>query len=157
MGAVGTIEIRTSAIGELQEHAGAAIEQNHSEAGHGTLSVDWPRLHLLENAGLAIVLAAWLEDLIVGYSVAFILDQINNGERYCLGHVIFVLPEYRKGGDLGRRLLRATEGAADAHGCVNMVWQSFDDGPLAKILRRIGYTDGERLYMKQLDGATEGG
>lgn len=147
-----TAEIKSATIAQLQEHAGEAIKRNHEEAGFGTLNVDWQRLQFLENAGCAIVLAAWVGPVVVGYSLAFVLDQIDTADRYCQGHVVYVLPEYRKGTNLGKRLLRATEGAADAQGCISMVWQCREKSALAKIVQSLGYYEGERLYHKQLAG-----
>lgn len=133
---VPVVSIAPSTIGTLQEHADALIRQHHGEVNVDKvdeLAVDWERYHGLERAGLLVVLAAWADQRLVGYSVTQLTRPLHYKDTF-VGYntALFLLPEFR---GTGVRLMRATKDRVRAEGADKLLWHCKPNSDLHNLLQ----------------------
>lgn len=148
-----TATIREANIAELREDAARLMVAHWAEVGAPNqiegLDPNWDRYSKLEDAGLLIVLGAFVGEVIVGYSVSVITTHGHNQDQAQLHcDALFVDPRQRHTG-AGSHLIAATEGVADDLDA-QMVWHAKPDTPLDEIMsqrKRLQLI--ERVYARE--------
>lgn len=104
----------------------------------------------LEDGGNLVSLFAFVDDVIVGYSVNIVVPHIHYVDLITAHNdVIFVSKEYRNS-VLGLRLIKATEEECAKAGARLLLLHAKEDTPLSKILPRKGYGVQDIIYSKEL-------
>jgi GNAT superfamily N-acetyltransferase len=105
----------------------------------------------LENAGMLLVLVARDKlGKIVGYSGNMVYPNMHYSELV-MGHndVLYVPPEHR-GGTLGLRLIKQTEGAMRLRGVKLLLWHAKQHTKLDHMMPKLGYAVQDIMYSKEL-------
>ena len=103
----------------------------------------------LEPGGTLLLLTAWAEDRMVGYSFNFVTQSPHFGGLVTVTNdALFIARAYRQGTGLGLALLKATEKHGQAMGGKLMMWLAKPDTPLAKLMDHLGYTPQEIVFTK---------
>jgi GNAT superfamily N-acetyltransferase len=140
----------------LFDHIGQVMRlaQDHSdEVGKSPFTRVNPQLDYYRaayDAGLIVSLFASAEDVIVGYSINFLVPHSIYGDVLMLKNdLLYVAPEYRPKG-LGVRLVRATEHAAEERGARAMVWNAVPDSALHWMQLHRGYAAHSVILVKEI-------
>lgn len=114
------------------------------------LKPDMERYRLLEVKNILLVLAAYLEGKLVGYSVTFIDSHLHYADLVCANNdLIFVQKEYRNT-KIGLNLIQETERIAKERGAKFMLWHAKEDTALSNLLPRMGCSVQDIVYSKEL-------
>lgn len=151
------IEIRTSTFDEMLAYWDelCALFQDHwDEIALNkqvmALKPDMPRYKAMAEAGNLLVLGAWQDGALVGYSVNFVMQHLHYADlRICSNDLLFVSPEVRKG-RVGLRLIRATEVAAKDVGARLMLWHGKPNTTLVEIMPALGYGVQDVIFSKEV-------
>lgn len=145
------IEVREVQIADHIQAVQALLAANWAETGFDfPLAVDWARYCELQAAGVAIAVAAFDDQQIVGYSTAFITPQMFNPQEVaCMSDALFVAPEYRKC-SASFKLIQATERLGLARGARHMLWGTRAGTPFARMLAKRGYTEADVVMARRM-------
>lgn len=135
----------------------------HFDSLMGLFSLNWaetgfdfdmePNIDLIramQADGCMFVLAAYLDDRLIGYSSATVGPHIYSTRIVCCASdALFVHPSYRKT-SAGARLILATEQAGAARGANRMLWHTRAGTTLASVLEKRGYEPADTVVMKRI-------
>ena len=146
-------EIIESSVSALRESHSLFVK-NHEEAATNkelmVLKPDWNRYLDIEAVGKLLVLVAYADGAIVGYSLNVIDSNIHYADLVvCNNTVLFVLPEHRAS-PLGLRLMKRTREHAKAYGAAVVVWHAKEHSSLSKLLSRKRIKVEEIIYSEPL-------
>lgn len=114
------------------------------------LKPDAERYRTAEEMGTIFCLAAWQDDVFIGYSANFVTNHLHYADlKLCSNDVLFIKKEYRQS-RAGMKLMRATEDKAKSLGCQLMLWHAKESTPLAEILPRMKYRVQDIIFSKEL-------
>lgn len=144
-------DIREINIVELFNNAAYLFTLHAQEADYdGNIMPDVKKLLDIEAALGTMTLALYNRNIIVGYSLTIIFNNIlDSGVKTAQNLGIFVHEAHRSGG-AGLALIRATELLAKKRGAAAILFSSPIKSTLCNILPRRGYSDTEILYRKSL-------
>ncbi len=152
----GLIEIRPSNIGEMREMSERQelFEEHYQELatdkGLMRLSPNWKRYYALEEQDMVSVIAAWLGDEMVGYSVNLTFHHMHYADlKVMQNDVLFVTKDHRHTG-AGLKLIEATEEMGRAMECGMVLFHSKLDTSLGLILEARGYQVQDVIQSKAL-------
>jgi len=151
------IEIRPSNYYEMLAHWDelCALFQDHwDEVALNKqvmkLKPDMVRYKTMYEQGMLLVLGAWNDDVLVGYSVNFVMQHLHYADlRICSNDLLFVSQALRKG-RVGLRLIRATEVAAKEAGAKLMLWHGKPNTALVEIMPALGYGVQDVIFSKEV-------
>lgn len=104
----------------------------------------------LESVGAIYTMAAFLDDLLIGYIIIIAPIMPHYSIRIAVSESFFVLKAYRKAG-AGLKLLHAAEAWAKEAGALGILVSSPTEGDLAEVLPAIGYTETNRVFFRSLN------
>lgn len=108
------------------------------------------RYLMMEAAGQILILAAWENDVMVGYSATFIERAMHYDDLLmAVNDVIFVRRDLRKT-KAGLDLIAATESAAKERGARMMLWHAKQNTALAELMPRLGYGVQDVIFSKEI-------
>jgi GNAT superfamily N-acetyltransferase len=114
------------------------------------LKPDTERYRAMESAGMVLILAAYLGDELVGYSVNFLTHHLHYADLHVASNdLLFVTPEYRAS-RVGLQLIRATEAAAKERGAKLMLWHAKEHTALATLMPRLGYGVQDIIFSREI-------
>lgn len=147
-------EIREMSIDDLFAHARVLLKAHHEESAGNqdlmTLNLDENRYRNLELAGHIIVLGAWLNNHLIGYSVNLISTHLHSAELVvCVNDLLFIDKAYRKG-RTGLNLIRATETASKSRGARMILWGAKPNTRLNKLLTALKCCELETIYCMRI-------
>jgi GNAT superfamily N-acetyltransferase len=148
------VEIRESNVDEMLAHAGELFSEHWEEIALNkqvmVLKPDEARYRGMEASGNLLILAAFVDGELAGYSVNFVIHHLHYADLcVCSNDLLFIAQPHREGG-LGIRLMRRTEEAARARGARLVLWHAKPNTPLAAILPRMGYGVQDIIYSQEL-------
>ena len=151
------IEIRPSNYYEMLAHWDelCALFQDHwDEVALNkqvmALKPDMQRYHSMNEQGMLLVIGAWNDGALVGYSVNFVMQHLHYADlRICSNDLLFVSKDLRKG-RVGLRLIRATEAAAKEAGAKLMLWHGKPNTTLVEIMPALGYGVQDVIFSKEV-------
>lgn len=116
------------------------------------LSPQFDRYRAIEKTGRLVVITARYEGALIGYSVFIINQHLHYSTcRVASNDVLFLVKDYRKGSDAGRRLIRASEVLLSSMGVQRMTWHIKPKNDWSPILVRMGYEREEIIMGKLLE------
>lgn len=114
------------------------------------LNPDMDKYRKLEEQGVLLILAAYAEDKLVGYSVNFINNNLHYADlRMCTNDLLFVKKEYRNS-SIGFKLIKETERMARERGAGIILWHAKEKTSLSVMLPGIGYGIQDIVFSKEL-------
>lgn len=148
------VEVRAATVDEVSALAGPLFADHYDEVAlHKQvmrLKPDWLRYKALEQHDSLLILTAWVDGMLAGYAVSFVLTHLHYSELlYAANDVLFVAKEHRQS-QVGLRLIRETERVAQGRGCRLVTWHAKEGTALEGILPRMGYGVQDILYSKEL-------
>lgn len=148
------VDFRLTAIADIEEHGSALLEQHYAELTlnkqRDKLSPDWDRYYELERAEALLVIGAYSDDQLVGYSITIVQPHLHyTGTTQAINDVLFLASEFR-GGRAGVELIRLTERMAEAMGANAMGWHAKQGTALDALLPRLGYGVQDIWYTRTL-------
>lgn len=118
----------------------------------GEPNPQWDRYAELTDLGVMFSRGAWVDDTLVGMSVAILANVPHFGIPFVTVETFYVDPAYRSGG-IGLKLLRSIEDAARDLGVKHLMATAPVDSVLSKVLPRRGYRETNRVYLRMLGDA----
>lgn len=145
--------IRSVTTAEMQRDAVSLFEENWQEnvrpLGIDRLELNAPFYESLERSGMLIILAAYLNETMVGYSVNMLMPHPHFTQiTVCRNDVFFVGAAWRARAPM--LLLRATEAAAALRGATRVAWTAKIGSPFMAWLPRVGYHAEETTFIKEI-------
>jgi GNAT superfamily N-acetyltransferase len=114
------------------------------------LKPDMQRYHSMNEQGMLLVIGAWNDGALVGYSVNFVMQHLHYADlRICSNDLLFVSKDLRKG-RVGLRLIRATEAAAKEADAKLMLWHGKPNTTLVEIMPALGYGVQDVIFSKEV-------
>lgn len=135
----------------------AVVDLFHSHWSEIALNKDLMKLkplldkyYQLEDNGMLIIIGAYLDNELVGYSVNFLNPHIHYGDLWiCANDIVFIREDLRKTG-IGIALLQHTEQVAKERGAQMMCWHVKQNTALSALLPRMGYGVQDIVFSKGL-------
>ena len=145
------IEVRECLLADHIDDIDALIAVNWEETGFDfPFMLDKERYKQFEAAGFLLVVAAFNEEEVVGYSLASVLPHPYNPAIICgNSDAMFLHPNYRNS-TAGARLMFETERLAKERGANRMLWHARGDTDFIETLRKRGYSTADVVMMKGL-------
>lgn len=97
------------------------------------------KYYKVEDSGMLLVIGAYSDEHLVGYSVNFITQHMHYADLWtCMNDIIYVDRAARKSG-IGAALIKHTEQEAKARGAQMMLWHVKENTSMAALLPNLGY------------------
>lgn len=113
------------------------------------LDVDWDKYAALERAGKLLVLGAFVDDELVGYSANVVERNIHYELVAGYNCALFIHPDHRNS-PLGLRLMAETRKGCAAWGATIMLWHAKPYSQLNTLLQRRRLEVQDIVYQEQL-------
>lgn len=148
------IEIRTSTVSEMLSHAAVLFDQHWDEVALNKrvmiLKPDEEKYSAMEAAGKLMILSAWEDDNLVGYSVNIIDRHLHYADLIvCYNDLLFVT-KARRASRLGLRLIQETEKRGAEQGAKLMLWHAKQDTALSIMMSRMKYNVQDIIFSKEI-------
>lgn len=150
------LEIRETTVDHLLREGQILFREHWREVGENRdarqLKLDELRYLALEQSGNLLLLAAYDDESIVGYSVALLAGpHIHDLDMApCSSDALFVTKPYR-GYGIGGRLMRETERLGKEVGCTCMLWHAMKGSELdLRLEASHRYTAQDVIYTRTL-------
>ena len=148
------IDITLTTVDEMLAQANVLFEEHYEEIARNKqimkLKPDEETYRKMESAQQIFILSAKQDDLLIGYSVNFVINHLHYADL-CMAQndLLFISKEHR-GGRIGLKLIRETENHATSLGCKLMLWHCKENTTLSGLLPRIKYGVQDIIYSKEL-------
>ena len=147
-----TITIRRVSYAEGIEGVKPMLEKHWAEIAHlkstVPLAVDWDAYKTLEARNMLLSIIAQDDDRTIGYAVLFVKRHIHYTTTVgAFGDVLYLHPEYRKGGT-GLKLIAKAEDLARDMGARYVTWHFKPDHDLTPVFSKLGYSPFEVSVAK---------
>lgn len=147
-------EIREATVDQILESASELFAAHWDEVALNKqvmqLKPDVARYHVLDAQGMLLVLGAYVDDVLVGYSVNFLMNHLHYADlRVCSNDLLFIAQEHRQS-RLGLQLIKRTEEVAKERGAQLMLWHAKPDTALNALMPRLGYGVQDIIYSKEV-------
>ncbi len=147
-------EIRLSNVDEMLANAGALFSEHWEEVALNkqvmVLKPDEQKYRTMEANGMLLILGAFCDGKVVGYSVNFVTNHPHYADLIvCNNDLLFVTGDKRCG-RLGLQLIRATEKEAKQRGVQLMLWHAKPGTALEKMMPRLGYGVQDTIFSIQI-------
>lgn len=149
-----TTEIRRSDVYEMQSLASDLFADHWDEIAKNKqvmiLNPDWDAYRLLESQGKLLVLAAFIDGKMVGYSANIVARHLHYFDLVvCNNDILFVHKDHRAS-PIGLRLIKETEKMAKQAGAQMMLWHAKERTALDKIMPKLKYKVQDIIYSKEV-------
>jgi GNAT superfamily N-acetyltransferase len=149
---------QTERVSELWDEMYPLLEAHWEEIAHYKdipLEPDVTAYAALEEAGALRCYTVRDADKLIGYAVFFVRRGMHySGSLQAIQDVLFLLPEYRRGGT-GPRLIRYSERQLAAEGVQAVYHHCKITNRVGGLLVRLGYELIDEVYGKRLDKGDE--
>lgn len=130
----------------LAEHWDEVAKNKHLMV----LKPDHETYRKVEREGNLLILCAYRNGSVVGYSCSFIYPHMHYSDlSVCSNDVLFVHKDHRNS-PVGLQLIRKTEKVGSARGARLMLWHAKPETPLDKIMQRMRYGVQDIIYSKEI-------
>jgi hypothetical protein len=154
MAIVRNLEIRPTTVADLLTNGAVLFQQHWSEIALNkelmVLSPDQARYEALEASGNLIVLGAYENDVLVGYSVSFYTTHFHYSNLTVAQNDLLFLVPHLRGTRMGLDLIYETEREAVAKGAKMMLWHAKPNTTLQQLMPRLGYGIQDIIYSKPI-------
>jgi len=148
------IDIRLATVDEMLAKASILFEEHYEEIARNKqimkLKPDEKAYRNLEEANQIFILSAWQDDVLIGYSVNFVLNHPHYADLVVAQNDLLYIKREMRGGRAGLKLIKETETYATSLGCKLMLWHAKENTALSAILPRIKYGVQDIIYSKEL-------
>ena len=148
------IDIRLATVDEMLAKASILFEEHYEEIARNKqimkLKPDEKAYRNLEEANQIFILSAWQDDVLIGYSVNFVLNHPHYADLVLAQNDVLFIKKELRGGRAGLKLIKETETYATSLGCKLMLWHAKENTALSAILPRIKYGVQDIIYSKEL-------
>lgn len=122
------IEIREATVDEMLSNAGQLFAAHWDEIALNkqvmVLKPDEARYRAMEASGGLLILGAFIDGELAGYSVNFVIHHLHYADLcVCSNDLLFIAKPHREGG-VGIRLMRRTEEVARERGARLVLWHA---------------------------------
>ena len=148
------IDIKLATVDEMLAKASILFEEHYEEIARNKqimkLKPDEKAYRNLEEANQIFILSAWQDDVLIGYSVNFVLNHPHYADLVLAQNDLLYIKKEMRGSRAGLRLIKETETYATSLGCKLMLWHAKENTALSAILPRIKYGVQDIIYSKEL-------
>ena len=148
------IDISLATVDEMLAKASILFEEHYEEIARNKqimkLKPDEKAYRNLEEANQIFILSAWQDDVLIGYSVNFVLNHPHYADLVVAQNDLLYIKREMRGGRAGLKLIKETETYATSLGCKLMLWHAKENTALSAILPRIKYGVQDIIYSKEL-------
>ena len=148
------IDIRLATVDEMLAKASILFEEHYEEIARNKqimeLKPDEKAYRNLEEANQIFILSAWQDDVLIGYSVNFVLNHPHYADLVLAQNDLLYIKKEMRGSRAGLKLIKETETYATSLGCKLMLWHAKENTALSAILPRIKYGVQDIIYSKEL-------
>lgn len=141
-------------LDELMPEAGPLLEAHYQELSRYkdimVMKPDMNRYRALEANGCLLILAAYVEGVLVGYSAGIITNHLHYADLIIYQNDVLFLDMAHRKGRLGIDLIKRTEKIAKERDVKLAVWHGKQDTPLAALLPKMKYGIHETIYTRKL-------
>jgi predicted GNAT superfamily acetyltransferase len=157
MGAPPTSDVtsgfRRISLAELQQ-AAELIRAHWEEVALSkdlmVLDPDWAKYELLDASGGLLVVGAFAEERLIGYSVGLVTGHMHyRGLVYYQNDALFVDRQHRRG-EVGLNLIQCSESLAEEQGAKFFCWHAKQGTALDALLSRKGYAVQDIIYSRRV-------
>jgi predicted GNAT superfamily acetyltransferase len=151
---MGQVEIRISTVAEMLRDAELLFQDHYDEVAKNKevmkLKPDVKVYTALEKQDKLLILAAYIDNKMVGYSVNILSYHLHYADLfYAHNDILFVVEEYRNS-KVGLALIKKTEAFAKALDAKLLLWHAKEDTALDKLMPRLGYGVQDIIHSKEL-------
>lgn len=154
MAIVRNLEIRPTTVADLMTNGADLFQQHWNEIALNkqlmVLSPDRARYEALEAGGNLIVLGAYENNALVGYSVSFVTSHFHYSDLTIAQNDLLFLVTRLRGTRLGLDLIYETEREASAKGAKMMLWHAKPNTTLQELMPRLGYGIQDIIFSKAI-------
>tara|TARA_R100000900_G_scaffold116499_1_gene91380 strand:+ start:863 stop:1372 length:510 start_codon:yes stop_codon:yes gene_type:complete len=151
---VSKTEIKLATVDEMLAKASVLFEEHYEEIARNKevmkLKPDEKAYRNLEEANQIFILSAWQDDVLIGYSVNFVLNHPHYADLLLAQNDLLYIKKEMRGSRAGLRLIKETETHATSLGCKLMLWHAKENTALGAILPRLKYGVQDIIYSKEL-------
>lgn len=151
---VSKTEIRLATVDEMLAQANVLFEEHYEEIARNKqvmkLKPDEKAYYKLEKANQLFILSAWQNDVLIGYSVNFVLNHPHYADLLLAQNDLLYIKKEMRGSRAGLKLIKETETHATLLGCKLMLWHAKENTALGAILPRLKYGVQDIIYSKEL-------
>ena len=151
---VSKTEIRLATVDEMLAQANVLFEEHYEEIARNKqvmkLKPDKKAYYKLEKANQLFILSAWQNDVLIGYSVNFVLNHPHYADLLLAQNDLLYIKKEMRGSRAGLKLIKETETHATLLGCKLMLWHAKENTALGAILPRLKYGVQDIIYSKEL-------
>ena len=151
---VSKTEIKLATVNEMLAKASVLFEEHYEEIARNKevmkLKPDEKAYRNLEEANQIFILSAWQDDVLIGYSVNFVLNHPHYADLLLAQNDLLYIKKEMRGSRAGLRLIKETETHATSLGCKLMLWHAKENTALGAILPRLKYGVQDIIYSKEL-------
>ena len=151
---VSKTEIKLATVDEMLAKASVLFEEHYEEIARNKevmkLKPDKKAYRNLEEANQIFILSAWQDDVLIGYSVNFVLNHPHYADLLLAQNDLLYIKKEMRGSRAGLRLIKETETHATSLGCKLMLWHAKENTALGAILPRLKYGVQDIIYSKEL-------
>ena len=151
---VSKTEIKLATVDEMLAKASVLFEEHYEEIARNKevmkLKPDEKAYHNLKEANQIFILSAWQDDVLIGYSVNFVLNHPHYADLLLAQNDLLYIKKEMRGSRAGLRLIKETETHATSLGCKLMLWHAKENTALGAILPRLKYGVQDIIYSKEL-------
>ena len=106
---------------------------------------------VLEESGRLVILGAFSDDELIGYSVNLLSNHIHYADVRCLTNDLLFVTKGHRSSTIGMRLIKRTEQEAKDIGVNLMSWHCKPGTALEHILQRQNYNVQDIFYSKEVE------
>ena len=151
---VSKTEIKLATVDEMLAKASVLFEEHYEEIARNKevmkLKPDEKAYRNLEEANQIFILSAWQDDVLIGYSVNFVLNHPHYADLVLAQNDLLYIKKEMRGSRAGLKLIKQTETHATSLGCKLMLWHAKENTALGAILPRLKYGVQDIIYSKEL-------
>ena len=151
---VSKTEIRLATVDEMLAQANVLFKEHYEEIARNKqvmkLKPDEKAYYKLEKANQLFILSAWQNDVLIGYSVNFVLNHPHYADLLLAQNDLLYIKKEMRGSRAGLKLIKETETHATLLGCKLMLWHAKENTALGAILPRLKYGVQDIIYSKEL-------
>lgn len=147
-------EIREATASETLTQAERLFAEHWDEVALNkqvmVLKPDGDRYLAMEATGGLLILAAYHDGELVGYSVNFVMRHLHYADLCVASNdLLFVAKAHRKS-RLGLQLIKATEQHAKDRGARLVLWHAKPNTALAELMPRLGYGVQDVIFSREV-------
>ena len=147
-------EIKLATVDEMLAKATILFEEHYKEIARNKevmkLKPDEETYRNLEKMRRIFILSAWQDDILIGYSVNFVLNHPHYADLVLAQNDLLYIKKEMRGSRAGLKLIKQTETHAKSLGCKLMLWHAKEDTTLAHMLPRLKYGVQDIIFSKEL-------